>query len=666
MERLFKKGFTMGIRSRLFLGFLVATCLTGVVATIVGIKVLNDSTISEVQRKVNQDLNTARLIYTDELRELSSQLRCIAGRTCIGDAVEDNDLSALKKVMVDSLRPCEDEIYIMPDMLSILDRHGRVLMRAFNPGVSGDMSEWDDVIERCLDEGVPTAATEIIKAGHIIKDNPLLAQRLRMDIVETPRAVKDEGKRLFDGMVLRAARPVFDRKGTMTGVLAGGILLNKNYEIVDKIKQTVYRNEMYHGKDIGFATIFQDRVQISTNVPTAKGKRATGTVVSEDVYHKVMDQGEDWTGRAFVVNDWYISAYAPIYNINHLIIGMIYTGILEEKYRDMKLQAIWIFLGITSMGMMVAFIISYFLGNSIIGRFRILKEATENIAAGDFGYQLTESSSSCCMILDEAVNNMARSLKERDDQVKEALEQVSRTGHLAAIGQMAAGVAHEINNPLGGILLYSNLVLENMAGDDPERQNMEKIIYQTDRCKKIVENLLDFARKPSDKMESLYINDVIISTLGLIKDQSAFHDIEIETMLGRDLPAIQGDRSRLEQAFLNIIFNAADAMDAKGRISIQSRQTSSGHVKILIKDTGTGIKKTSIPHLFDPFFTTKDPGKGTGLGLFITYGIIKEHNGIIDVESDDSEGATFIISLPIAPDFHMDTGHAPEGSTTIG
>ncbi|MCD6569144.1 MAG: cache domain-containing protein [Deltaproteobacteria bacterium] len=661
--------FNLTLRKRLILGFLIATCLTGIVATFVGIRAINENTIDEVQRKVKDDLNVARLIYSNNLEQLNFQLQSLALRTSLRKAIANKDfdgLSDLAGLICDKSSGFNDQICLGLDMLSIVDLGGHVLYRASNPGMQGDTVLWDPIIKKCLDEKVPIASTEIISIDNIRRENPHLGQRVSINIRKTPQSIEITENILSSGMVLRAAHPIFDKRGNMLGALVGGILLNKNYSIVDKVKETVYFDEKYKGKDMGFATIFQDGIRISTNVPTRDNKRAIGTIVSKEVYNRVIGQGKDWIGRAFVVNDWYISAYTPIYDINDRIIGMLYTGILEAKYRDMKLHTILMFLGITILGMIVAFIISYFLGNSIIGRFRILKKATEAVAAGNLTYQLPKDSSSCCIILDDAFNNMARSLKDRDDRLKEAFMQITRTERLAALGQMAAGVAHEINNPLGGILLYSNLILEDLSKDDPLKENIEKIIYQTDRCKKIVQNLLDFARTPSGEMVFLNINDVLTTTLNLVKDQSMFHGIGIETRLEEGLPEVKGDRSRLEQAFLNLIINAAEAMDGKGKLSIRTTLSSTSHVKIFISDTGGGIDKAYLPHIFEPFFTTKDPGRGTGLGLSITYGIIRRHNGFIDVESDEEKGTTFIISLPIGTDSDNSKDQDQEGISSIG
>jgi signal transduction histidine kinase len=175
---------------------------------------------------------------------------------------------------------------------------------------------------------------------------------------------------------------------------------------------------------------------------------------------------------------------------------------------------------------------------------------------------------------------------------------------------------------------------------------MEKIIYQTNRCKKIVQNLLDFARTPSGDMRPISINDVVSTSLNLVKDQSMFLGITVKHDLSQQLPLVMGDSSRLEEVFLNLFINASDAMEGRGVLTISTWLSSTNAVKISISDTGKGIDRLYLPHIFEPFFTTKDPGQGTGLGLSITYGIIQKHNGFIDVDSQPGKGTTFIITLP--------------------
>ena len=331
--------------------------------------------------------------------------------------------------------------------------------------------------------------------------------------------------------------------------------------------------------------------------------------------------------------------------MNQNRVGILYTGLLESKYRDIMWHTIWSNLGITLLGMIAAFFISFRLGNTIIRRIRLLKEAAEAIAAGNLDCKLSPDRISGFDMLDEAFNYMSKSLKDQDEKLRNAYLQLARTDKLTALGQMAAGVAHEINNPLGGILLYSNLIVEDLP-EGSSHDNARKIIQQTNRCKEIVQNLLDFARTPANYMAPLEINSVIISSLNLIKGQWVFHGIEIETRLAETLPCVMGDAARLSDVFLNLFINAADAMEGRGKLTITTGLDSNDSVKILVSDTGEGIDEEHLPHIFEPFFTTKEPGKGTGLGLSIVYGAIRKHGGLIDAESIPGKGTTFIIFLP--------------------
>jgi two-component system NtrC family sensor kinase len=647
-----RRFFKLDLQSRLVFGFLIATCLTGIFATIISIWTINRSTIAEVQNRVRLDINTAQLIYNNSLEKMTSLIQFTAEGYDLRELIKRRDISSMESLQSlirsqTAIHVANDHFYL--DMLTLVNAEGTVLYRASNPAIKGDNLLKDPVVKSCIERRISITSTELMSVKDILRENPALSDRALTDIVKTPLSAEIREDRLSEGMVMRAAYPIMDRKSNLlVGVLVGGILVNKDNTIVDKIQETVYHGEKYKGQNMGVATIFQGGVRISTNVMTKDDKRAIGTILSKEVYDRVIQEGEDWVGRAFVVKDWYITTYTPIFNIAEKRIGVLYTGMLEAKYRDIKWDMIWTSIGITTLGMLIAFIISLRLGNSIIKRIRILKKATEAIAAGDLDYQLSPDKISGFDILDEAFNDMARSLKDHNDQLQKMHQQLAKIEKLTALGEMAASVAHEINNPLGGILLFSNIVLEDLPEDSPlMRENLQKIIYQTNRCKEIVQGLLDFARTPTGEMFPLQINNVIMTCLKLIKDQAMFHGIKIETRLAENLPETIGDHSRLEEVFLNLFINAADAMKGGGKLTITTKRRSNNSIRISISDTGKGIDRELLSRIFEPFFTTKAPGQGTGLGLSIAYGIIRKHNGSIDAECKPGKGTTFIICLPI-------------------
>lgn len=227
---------------------------------------------------------------------------------------------------------------------------------------------------------------------------------------------------------------------------------------------------------------------------------------------------------------------------------------------------------------------------------------------------------------------------------------------MASLGKLAAGIAHEINNPLGGILIYSSLVMEDIPDDDPRRQDLARIVQEASRCKEIVKSLLEFARQTEPKMEPTDINRAITDGLFFLENQALFHNIQIVKKLDPFLPFIRGNASQLKQVLINIIVNAAEAMHGNGTLTITSYPSSDRRTVFLeFTDTGEGISEKNLTRIFDPFFTTKDVGKGTGLGLSTSYGIIESHGGKISVKSKVGEGTTFTIELPVHAEIQIIT-----------
>ena len=216
---------------------------------------------------------------------------------------------------------------------------------------------------------------------------------------------------------------------------------------------------------------------------------------------------------------------------------------------------------------------------------------------------------------------------------------------LASIGRLSAGVAHEINNPLTTILTTAMLMQEDLDPEDPNFKEMETITKEALRCRKIVTSLLDFSRQLESSKNENDINEIIQESIFLTKKQAAFKDVDIDQQLTDNIPAVFADRGQIQQALINLILNAIGATEPGGKITaFSSYHPYTKSVEVRINDTGEGISKEDLNRIFDPFFTTKE--EGTGLGLAITHGIIEQHNGIIDVESELGKGTTFKILLP--------------------
>ena len=265
---------------------------------------------------------------------------------------------------------------------------------------------------------------------------------------------------------------------------------------------------------------------------------------------------------------------------------------------------------------------------------------------------------SATLIYDEAGNQAAsvgiftdlRPRLKMEKKLQETHLQLVSSEKMASLGKLAAGIAHEINNPLGGILIYASLMMEDLPEEDPRRQDLARIVQETSRCKDIVKSLLEFARQTEPKMEPADINRAITEDLFFLENQALFHNVQIIKRLDSSLPPVVGNAGQLKQVFMNIIVNAAEAMRGGGMLTITTSYASQRDmVFVEFTDTGEGIPEENITRIFDPFFTTKDIGKGTGLGLSTSYGIIESHEGKIGVKSKVGEGSTFTIELPVHP-----------------
>ncbi|PIR16677.1 MAG: hybrid sensor histidine kinase/response regulator [Deltaproteobacteria bacterium CG11_big_fil_rev_8_21_14_0_20_49_13] len=245
------------------------------------------------------------------------------------------------------------------------------------------------------------------------------------------------------------------------------------------------------------------------------------------------------------------------------------------------------------------------------------------------------------------VKSKAAVLHYRDITQEHRLQQeLIQQEKMAAIGMLAGGVAHEINNPLGGILAFTQLIIRELKDGDPLLTDMEEIERAAVRCKKIVADLLDFSRASSGKdRQTLNMNLLVEKVVPFIKTELRSLNIELSLELKQGLPSVFGDANRLQQVFLNLLTNSCHAMTRGGKLIVRT-SADPNYFIVEVEDNGHGISKENVSRIFDPFFTTKQPGKGTGLGLSVSYRIVKEHDGVIEVESKEGEGTKFIVKLP--------------------
>lgn len=652
-----KKFLNLPLRVKFILSFLAVISFGGVVSLFFGTRLEHRTIFSLAQAKVKHDLASAWMVYNEKLNDIRDIVRLNATHDSIQKALLARDREVLSR----QLGRVRREFSL--DVLSITDEAGIVVLRANQPESYGDDLSRDPLVSRAFGKEVVTA-TEIVPREELIKEGQDLAGRAYLEFIPTPKAAPRPEEREEDGMMLKAAAPVLDDDGRVLGVLYGGILLNRNYDIVDRVKDIVYKGEKYKGKEIGTVTIFQNDLRISTNVTDEAGRRAIGTRVSEEVYAAVLIQGQPWIGRAFVVNHWYITAYEPIRDIAGNIIGMLYVGMLQKPYIDLRNNVMLTFTGIAGLCVVILLVILSIITSSIINPLQRMVLATQKIALGDLNHkvgidvkdeigklaqsfnQMTENLKAANENLIQWGKTLEKRVEERTTELREMQDYLIQSEKLASLGKMAAGVAHEINNPLTSILINTHLMLEKLDRKDDFYENLSLIADETSRCTQIVKGLLEFARQSPPQKAFTDINALIERTTQLLENQASFQNIRIVKDLDRTLPPIKLDRSKIQQVFWNLMLNACEAMPRGGQLLISDNLSADRkYVEVRFIDNGVGIPKEHIHRLFDPFFTTKS--SGTGLGLAVSYGIIEQHQGKIEVKSEPGQGTVLTLSFPV-------------------
>ena len=268
-----------------------------------------------------------------------------------------------------------------------------------------------------------------------------------------------------------------------------------------------------------------------------------------------------------------------------------------------------------------------------------LVKANRRLADGDMTVRVEAPGEGELAMLSRSFNTMVETLYRTQ-------QELLHKENLASVGQLAAGVAHEINNPLGTILLFAEVINKELAADDPRREDLKMIISETIRCRKIVSDLLNFARQQEVLAQECDIHDLLEQVIEGISRKASFKKVTVLRQFSPQLPAIEADQAQLMQVFVNLLDNAADAMPAGGTITISTSLIDNQRLEVRISDTGCGISEENLGKLFTPFFTTKPVGKGTGLGLSIVYGIIKTHRGQITVNSQARPGGHLYCHTP--------------------
>lgn len=617
--------------------------------------------------KVNGDLTIAHQYFARLLENTGERITALGGSARFRDIVEDGG-DGLEALLEEHRRALDlDFLYLIP-------ADGKVVTSA--PRLANEpRSDWP-IIGKAL-EGEASTGIDIFSGEELAAIAPALATRARLELVPTANAVPTERAAETRGMVVHSATPV-RLPGERPAALVGGNLLNRNLEFIDTINDLVYREASLPEGSQGTATLFLDDVRISTNVRLFEGRRALGTRVSSIVRSAVLGEGRVWLDSAFVVNDWYISAYEPITDSFGKRVGMLYVGFLEAPFTQAKYTTLLTiaaaFLAITALS------VPLFLrwARSIFKPLERMAGTISEVEGGDLGArtgirgvddEIGRVAQHLDLLLEQLqerdrqlrawneelnarVEERTRELRLANRQLEATTRQLIMSEKLAAIGEITAGVAHEINNPIAVIQGNLEVVRQVMGERADEAQTEFRLLdEQVHRISQIVTKLLQFA-KPEEYagfLERHAAKDVIADTLPLVqhllnKAEITVNQHHLATRL------VLMNRTELQQVLVNLIVNAIHAMPDGGTLSIVTRDEdmeAGQGLAIEVTDTGVGMTPEMLEKIFDPFFTTKRR-EGTGLGLSISQTLVSRQGGKISVESRPGKGTCFTIWLPEA------------------
>jgi len=635
------------LRKRVFINFVLVIALFGVVGALLGASLISRTAEREAQGRVQGDLRSAWEVLDSKAGELQRLVDVLAP----GRRVEEAYASGGRETSQVSLEQVRQQFQI--DFFSVTDSRGRVTVRSREPYAVGDDVSNDPFVSKAL-QGESARGLTVLSAERLKAEGSGLAERAFIRFEQTPRAKKRAKDAESAGMVLMAASPVIDQNGDLRGVLYAGLLLNRDDALVDHVRSTVFEDELYGGKQLGTVTVFQWDVRVATNVIRPNGNRAIGTRVSEEVYDRVLGSGESWHDRAFVVDDWYITAYDPIRDVEGKIVGMLYVGVLAKKYDDMTRRMWQIYGGLALAAAAVVLVLGLVFAHRLTGSLARLAQGAGRIAEGNLTYKVAEPASDDeVRDLTRAFNAMATSLHDREEKLKLAnaeLEQLN-SNYLDMLGF----VSHELKNKLGVVFTAARALDAGMVGELAEAQ--AKLVGSIKRsivtAVGMTRNYLDLARIEKgelrvEKQETDLVRDVVAPVLDELEQAIADRGVGVESGLGDSL-AVTGDPALLRIVYGNLIGNALNYGRQGGKIRLGVGEEG-GYYRLEVWNEGDGISREDIETLFGKFVRLRDGrrqmNRGTGLGLFITKSIVEEHGGRICVESDGKSWVSFIFTLP--------------------
>ncbi len=643
------------LTKRIFLNFVLVIVLFGILCALFGTWLINLNILDEAQRRVSLDLGSAWSVLENELDRLHLFVNVLG----TGKRVEAAYMEPGSQWHRSELEAARIQFGF--DFLSLTDTKGKVILRAREPYTTGDYLFNDPFVNAAI-KGKATSGFAVLPSSRLKAEGGNLEETAFMVFEETPKAKVRAKTAETSGMVLIAAAPVQDETGKTIGTIYAGLLLNRNHALVDKIRSIVFENKMYEGRHLGTVTIFQWDARIATNVTLLNGNRAIGTRVSQDVYDKVLENNLNWYDRAFVVKDWYLSAYDPIHDMEGKVIGILYVGVLAKRYDDLK-WGLWRLYGLLSAGAgLLVLLVGLLFSRRLTGSIGRLAEAAGKISRGNLDLKVKEPDTDDeIRDLTLAFNHMAGSLKDREEKLKRAnqdLEDMNISLQKANRNylDMLGFVSHELKNTLGVVYTSARVLNSGMVGnlDGPQATLVQNISKNIDTAVRMTRNYLDLARIEKGELKLSpanldILNDVVAPVIEELQPVISERRVDIQNTLTEKL-IVTGDKDLLRIVYKNFLDNALKYGKQGGSIKLGHRADKGFHIFEVWND-GEGLSPDKMEKLFIKFARLdkeKASSRSTGLGLFISKDIIEKHGGTVRAESKEGEWINFIFTLPVS------------------
>ncbi|MGD9315624.1 MAG: cache domain-containing protein, partial [Anaerolineae bacterium] len=549
MKRLLAHLSNWRLQHILIIGFALTTAITIIVGSLMTSGVINNYLEEAQDARVGRDMDLANAFYNTKLNDISATAR----RLATSPVVSSNIVSAgqADEAAVQALKAqVDNEVFSLPPgsqrFIVITDAEGKGITGCAAARGQSDsitcQTDWATlpIVRSILAQGEPQAATEVIPAEVLAWVG--LEEQARISLIDTPKAAQEPFEPLAGtaGLVLVGGAPVLSEEQQIIGSVLVGHLFNKDFTLVDRIKEVA---------GVDTATIFFGDLRVSTNVEDELGNRAIGTRVSQEVFDRVLVEGKEFTGPAYVVNQWYITRYQPLYDHLGGIVGMLYVGAKQAGFqRLVDTFRSEVFL-IAAATLLVAILIAIPLSLSISRPFTDLAAATRKVAQGDWSARVPVDGFQEMHTQAESFNTMVETLQVTQDQL---IQQEK----LASVGQLAAGVAHEINNPLSSILLYADILCQEISTQNAQQyQDLQMIMKEAKRCRIIVNDLLSFSRQNEVMAQPTDLNALLEEIAEEIGIHERFQGVGIQMDLDSELPLIEADPFQLRQVFCNLMNN---------------------------------------------------------------------------------------------------------------